>query len=106
MKKDARLVELERRLEYIFRDPLILDLALSHRSHAHEAGGGAHSSALHNEKLEFLGDALLGFVVGLRLYEAAGVREKVGSLSRRRARLVSAPSLAARARALGIGRAL
>jgi len=106
MRKDPRIAGLEERLGYTFRDPLLLDLALSHRSHAHEAGRGAHPSALHNEKLEFLGDAILGFVVGQRLYEAAGLRETVGTLSRRRARLVSAAPLAARARALGIGQAL
>jgi ribonuclease III len=93
------LADLEARLGYRFRDRSILDLALRHRSHGHEGG----SPDLHNERLEFLGDALLGFVVAERLFQAAGGRGRVGDLSRRRAELVSAASLAARARALSLG---
>lgn len=97
--RKERLPELEARLGYRFRDPSLLDRALRHRSHGHEAG----SPGLHNETLEFLGDAILGFVVGERLFRAAGDVGKVGDLSRGRADLVSAASLAPRARALGLG---
>jgi ribonuclease-3 len=49
---------LERKLKYRFRDPELLALALTHRSHG----------APHNERLEFLGDATLGYVAAERLY--------------------------------------
>ena len=42
-----------------FDDPRLLELALTHKSHAHEAG----QSRLHNESLEFLGDSILGFLI-------------------------------------------
>lgn len=49
---------LERSLKYRFRDPGLLDLALTHRSYG----------TPHNERLEFLGDATLGYVAAERLY--------------------------------------
>jgi ribonuclease-3 len=49
---------LERKLKYRFRDPALLTLALTHRSYG----------APHNERLEFLGDATLGYVAAERLY--------------------------------------
>jgi len=99
---DPALARLEKRLGHHFRDPELLDLALRHRSYGHEAG----SPERNNETLEFLGDAVLGFVVGWKLYDSAPPRAKVGDLSRRRAQLVSEASLAPRARALKIGEAL
>jgi len=91
--------ELEAALEYAFDDPSRLELALTHSSRAYETG----SRDRHNERLEFLGDAILGFVVGERLLDAAGPGTQVGDLSRRRAELVSEAPLAAKARALGLG---
>ncbi|MBI3447628.1 MAG: ribonuclease III [Acidobacteria bacterium] len=91
--------DLEPALGYRFEDAARLDLALTHSSRAYETG----SRDRHNERLEFLGDAILGFVVGERLLEAAGAGAQVGDLSRRRAELVSEAPLAARARALGLG---
>ncbi len=95
----ARLGDLEGKLGYAFKDASLLDLALLHRSRAFEM----KSPDRHNDRLEFLGDAILGFIVGERLYHEAGARGKVGDLSRRRADLVSARALAARARDLGLG---
>jgi len=46
--------DLEKRLGYHFKDPALLKLALTHRSH----------SAAHNERLEFLGDSVLNCAVG------------------------------------------
>ena len=51
--------ELERRLGHRFRDPALLERALTHRSKAHEEG----KSTAHYERFEFLGDSLLGFLV-------------------------------------------
>ncbi|HBG52333.1 MAG TPA: ribonuclease III, partial [Gammaproteobacteria bacterium] len=53
------LDQLSERLGYRFRDPELLDAALTHRSFGRR----------NNERLEFLGDALLNFVIGWELYE-------------------------------------
>jgi len=92
------LQALEARLGYRFHDPSLLDRALTHASHAHEH---AASGAGHNEALEFLGDAVLGFAVADLLHrrEPGGPE---GVKSKRRAALVSAPSLAERAQRLGL----
>jgi ribonuclease III len=77
---------------YECRDPKLLEAALTHRS-----AGGAH-----NERLEFLGDAILNFVVAMVVYrEFANADE--GDLSRFRASLVSGESLAVIAAELGVG---
>ncbi|MFQ5669728.1 MAG: ribonuclease III [Acidobacteriota bacterium] len=89
---------LEARLGHRFGDPDLLDRALTHRSAAHEAGDRRDS----NEALEFLGDAVLGFVVTGFIWSAhPGATE--GEMSRRRAALVSRTSLAKLARRLELG---
>ncbi len=87
--------DLRRRLEYEFADPLLLELALTH------ASGGT----LDNQRLEFLGDAVLGLVVSDML-EAAWPEADEGLLSRRRAALVNAESLARKAETLDLADAL
>ena len=83
------------RIGFRWRDPALLDVALTHRS-----AGGAD-----NERLEFLGDALLSFVVAELLYgEFAAATE--GDLSRYRASLVNGEALADLAEELGIGERL
>ena len=77
--------------------PELLELALTHRSWAHENGGLPT-----NERLEFLGDAVLQIVVTERLYhDHPEVPE--GQLAKMRAATVSEPALAAVARDLGLG---
>ena len=56
---------LEAKLDHVFRDPTLLDLALLHRSHAHVVRNSREDS---NERLEFLGDAVLGLVVNDYLF--------------------------------------
>ena len=75
-----------------------LQLALTHRSYAHENPGQAH-----NERLEFLGDAVLGLAVTSELYRRFP-EETEGQLAKRRAAVVSERSLAALARQLEVGR--
>lgn len=88
----ASLDRLCRDIGYRFSDSGILEQALTHRS----AGNP------HNERLEFLGDAILGFVVSDELYgRFPGARE--GQLSRLRSRLVRKDTLAVIAQALSIG---
>ncbi len=80
------------KLSYHFADPSLLDLALTHRS----------AGRPNNERLEFLGDALVNMVVAEMLFEARP-RANEGELSRLRAQLVSEPALAERARELHLG---
>ena len=78
-------------------DPKLLELALTHRSWAHEQGGLPT-----NERLEFLGDSVLGLVVTEELYERfPGVSE--GQLAKMRSATVSEPALAQIAQQLGLG---
>ncbi len=77
--------------------PELADLALTHRSHAYENG-----SSTHNERLEFLGDSILGQVVTLKLFHDYPDLPE-GDLAKRRASLVSSAALAEAAREFGLG---
>jgi ribonuclease-3 len=93
---------LEQALGYCFSDATLLEAALTHRSHSHEQGAGA---AANYERLEFLGDALLGFLVADWLYrDDPPVSE--GVLSRRRQTIVRQATLAEVAQGLGLGEAV
>lgn len=89
--------ELCRRIGYRFVDPALLDLALRHRSWCSEHGGVES-----NERLEFLGDSVLGVVVTDHLYRGSPGSSE-GVLARRRSELVSATALAGVARSVGLG---
>ena len=77
---------------HAFRDPALLERALTHRS----------AAAVHNERLEFLGDALVGAIVAEALY-ARWPKAAEGELTRARAALVRESALAALARRLELG---
>ena len=79
-------------LGYRFRDPALLEAALTHRS----------ASRLNYERLEFLGDSVLNFVVALLTFQQYPAAPE-GDLSRYRAALVSSASLSAVAGPLGLG---
>jgi ribonuclease-3 len=96
--REKELRALERRLGHPFADLGLLDRALTHASHANEEASPAVGD---NEALEFLGDAVLGLVVTDQLHRRDPDGAE-GPKSRRRARLVSAPTLAARAEELGL----
>ncbi|TFD60551.1 ribonuclease III [Cryobacterium sp. Hh7] len=78
-------------------EPVILELALTHRSFAYENGGIPT-----NERLEFLGDSILGQAVTVMLYRTYPNLDE-GHLAKRRASLVSTAALAQIARGLGLG---
>ena len=78
-------------------DPELLSLALTHRSYAYE-----HGHLPHNERLEFLGDSVLGQAVTVLLYTRHPELEE-GSLAKRRASVVSTVALAEVARGIGLG---
>ncbi|MEK6749112.1 MAG: ribonuclease III, partial [Pseudomonadota bacterium] len=86
------LNNLQKALGYRFQQADALELALTHRS----------SSSYHNERLEFLGDSVLNFVITDALYEQFATATE-GELSRLRARLVKRETLAELARTLELG---
>jgi ribonuclease-3 len=99
----AREDELDRlasRLGHRFADPDLLVLALRHRSWCSEHGGMES-----NERLEFLGDAVLGLVVTERLYRSTPDAPE-GVLARRRSELVNSRVLAELALDIGLGDAM
>jgi ribonuclease-3 len=90
---------LEQRIGFRFRDVGLLEHALTHRSRAHEdASGGVFD----NESLEFLGDAVLGFVIADRLFRDFPQHDE-GRKSKLKSWLVSEPTLADLAGRLGLG---
>jgi ribonuclease-3 len=93
---DPARAALEARLGHRFADPSLLELALTHSSRANEEG-----SSLGNERLEFLGDAVLHLVVRELLMELRP-RDDEGRLHHASAALVNDRALAERARALGV----
>ena len=89
---------LEEKLGYTFRDPALLENALTHSSCANESRGKLQS----NERLEFLGDSILGMVVAEHLFRNHPNLPE-GELTRTRAALVCEESLVEVAQALGLG---
>src|SRR5688572_22959216 len=96
------LADFQRRVGYEFRDPTLLDRELTHKSFTNEH---RETPAPNNERLEFLGDAVLGFVVGELIYRFFPELQE-GSLSKIKAHLVSSSTLAMKGRELGLGRFL
>jgi ribonuclease-3 len=91
---DERLFE---RLGFVFQDEGLLETALTHPSHSYERDGSRG-----NERLEFLGDAVLDLIIARLLYQThPGWAE--GDLTRARATLVNTAALAAKARGLELG---
>lgn len=100
--------ELEREISHRFRRPELLLQALTHSSHARESASqsdGSDSGIADNEQLEFLGDAVLGFVTSQALFERYPQFQE-GQLSKLRAHLVSEKHLIRAAKQLHIGRYL
>ena len=93
------LSELEAGLGYTFRDKSILENALTHSSYANE---NRERGLRDNERLEFLGDSILGFVVADYLYRSFPDRPE-GELTRIRADLVCEKNLARAAGTISLG---
>jgi ribonuclease-3 len=94
--RDPRAGESERiEIDHTFTDPSLLRQALTHRSYG----------IPNNERLEFIGDAVLGFVIALVLYERFPDTPE-GKLTRMRAHLVNEKALATVARRIDLGRAI
>jgi ribonuclease-3 len=89
--------KLQKEIQHQFRDPGLLRLALTHPSVAHEEG----RMVQHNQRLEFLGDAVLGLVLTKELYEKfPSVSE--GPLTKARAQMINRRTLAEQARQIAL----
>jgi ribonuclease-3 len=97
---DTTTPEIERIAGHSFRNRALLEEALTHRSSAQES-----ATPLHNERLEFLGDAVLGLIVGERLVEIYPAASE-GRLTKLKSYIVSAANLVEVGRALDLGKFL
>ena len=108
MSRQADLSSLEALLDHRFRSRELLTLALTHRSLGHERSAendGSLPLRRDNERLEFLGDAVLGLVISQALY-ALNPDWQEGELTRVKAELVSRKHMAQVALSLDLGRFL
>ena len=96
--RDAGISELEQKLQYTFRNVSLLETALTHSSWANERRGRCQC----NERLEFLGDSVLGMTVAEHLYRTFPDMPE-GRMTRLRAELVCEQSLHQVALGLGLG---
>jgi ribonuclease-3 len=92
------LSDIQQRIAYQFSNTELLERALTHKSYANE-----NRVPYHNERMEFLGDAVLNLVVSEYLMKTCPDSTE-GDLSRLRAAVVSEPALAAIARDIGLGK--
>jgi len=100
--KSQQLLQLQEKLGYMFLNPALLESALTHSSYANE---NKNSGAVSNERLEFLGDSVLGMTVSTLLYKNQPNMPE-GRMTRLRAELVCEKSLASFAAAIGLGECL
>ena len=99
MSKSADLERLQKRLGITFKDKSLLEQALVHRSYIHE---NPDFELPDNERLEFLGDSLLGMVIAEKVYEDFPQLSE-GGMTKLRAALVRKETLARLAESLGLG---
>lgn len=93
------MTELENKLGYSFKNKKLLENAITHSSYANESKNNKIES---NERLEFLGDAVLGMVAAEYLYEAGNTLPE-GQMTKMRAAMVCEQSLAETASKLNLG---
>ena len=96
---NKKLGNFQKKLGYEFTNPALLNTALMHSSYANEH---KKSGAVSNERLEFLGDSVLGMTVAAMIYSGKPKMPE-GQMTRLRAELVCEKSLAALARKLELG---
>lgn len=103
MSASNNLNDFQKRLGHFFKDLTLLRMALTHPSVAHEMGPGV--TVYHNQRLEFLGDAVLQLVLTKELYMKFPAYGE-GPLTKARAQLVNRKMLADHGMKLGIGQYL
>lgn len=94
----SEISKLEKKIKYNFKNKDLLKTALTHKTYAFEA----KTPIEFNERFEFLGDSIMGFLVARELYKSNKYFSE-GELTRRRAQLVNNSYLAQRAKDLGLG---
>ena len=99
MLSENKISDFEAKIEYTFKDKDLLVLALSHSSYVNELTVRNRQC---NERIEFLGDAILEMVSSEYLYKNRP-QDKEGVLSKQRAALVCEKALASAARAIDLG---
>ena len=90
--------EFEKKISYKFKNKELLEHALTHKTYAFEA----EIPLEYNERLEFLGDSILGFVIAEQLYSSNKYFSE-GELTRRRSTFINNSFLAKKARELDLG---
>ena len=93
--------EIEKKIGYVFVNKELLKVALTHKSYAYEKGNT--SSLCYNERLEFLGDAILEHIVSIYLYNITPTL-KEGVMSKKRAEIVCEKSLSSVIREYGLSK--
>ena len=96
---DEKLISLQKRIGYTFKNANLLERAMTHSSYANE---NRADGVLDNERLEFLGDSVLGMNTALHLFKKYP-DEPEGELTKMRSSLVCTGSLAERAKAINLG---
>jgi ribonuclease-3 len=99
--KTVDFSELEKQMKYTFKNKELLKTAFTHKTFAFEA----KTPIEFNERLEFLGDSILGFLVAKELYKSNKYFSE-GELTRRRAQLVNNSFLAEKAKKINLGKFL
>ena len=95
---EEQINKIEEKIKYAFKNKNLLKNALTHKTYAFEA----KTPIEYNERLEYLGDSILGFLVAEQLYKTNKYFSE-GELTRRRSQLVNNSFLAEKAQDLGLG---
>jgi len=103
-KWEKNLAQLQKRIEYRFHDLNLLKAALTHKSYLRR-NYGDHKAPSPFERMEFLGDSILGFIVSKELF-ARHPDEQEGKLSKLKSKIVSETYLTLKANALDLGKHL
>lgn len=90
MSEEKKLMDFQRKIKYIFNDINLLKLALTHKSYAYENTNGGKNT--YNERIEFLGDAILEHIISDVLYAHVPLFSE-GQMSKKRADIVCEASL-------------
>jgi ribonuclease-3 len=96
------LTQLQKKIDYTFHDPTLLHAALTHKSYLHRHYS-EHKTPSPFERMEFLGDSILGFIVSKELF-TEHPEEQEGKLSKLKSKIVSETYLTFKANAIDIGK--
>ena len=103
-KWEKSLSQLQKKIDYTFHDPTLLYAALTHKSYLHRHFED-HKTPSPFERMEFLGDSILGFIVSKELF-TRHPDEQEGKLSKLKSKIVSETYLTLKAKAIDLGRYL